>query len=324
MTGGNSYTQTAGTTTIAANGTLSAANVLNNGGTLQGNGSVTGNVTNSAVVTGGINEQPGTLTINGNFTNTAAGTVASYLSANPAGNTQITVAGGGTPTLQGGTIQGNAVNGLSYAAGQSFTVMNFTPGGLTGVFGGVANGASTPTPGTSTSLGGGLTLGVVYNDHAGNIELEVVDTPATTADVWNGGTGNWGTASGWSAGVPQFFSDVTIGATASGDVTLGQDATIESLAINSGNTLQYQATTPETLSVGGNVTVNSGGALSLPTSADKLALGGAFSNGGTTTLGAGASLYGLGTFTNSNATSIGNGATVTTLGAATNQLGRRS
>ena len=321
VTGGNSYTQTAGTTTIAANGTLSAANVLNNGGTLQGNGSVTGNVTNSAVVTGGINEQPGTLTINGNFTNTAAGTVASYLSANPAGNTQITVAGGGTPTLQGGTIQGNAVNGLSYAAGQSFTVMNFTPGGLTGVFGGVANGASTPTPGTSTSLGGGLTLGVVYNDHAGNIELEVVDTPATTADVWNGGTGNWSTASGWSAGVPQFFSDVTIGATASGDVTLGQDATIESLAINSGNTLQYQATTPETLSVGGNVTVNSGGALSLPTSGDKLALGGAFSNGGTTTLGAGASLYGLGTFTNSNATSIGNGASVTTLGAATNQSG---
>ena len=81
--------------------------------------------------------------------------------------------------------------------------------------------------------------------------------------------------------------------------------------------MQYQAGSPWTLTVGGNVTVNSGGALSLPTSGDKLALGGAFSNAGTTTLGAGASLYGLGTFSNSNTTSIGNGATLTTLGAAT-------
>ncbi|MGH7046064.1 MAG: beta strand repeat-containing protein [Stellaceae bacterium] len=321
VTGGNSYTQTAGTTTIAANGALGAADVLVNGGTLQGNGTVTGNVTNNALVTGGINAQPGNLSIDGNFTNTAAGTVASYLSGSPSGNTQVTI-GSGSPTLQGGTISGTPTIGFTYAAGQNFTVMNFAPGSLTGLFAGVANSTGTPTAGTSTNLGNGLTLGVVYNDHAGNIQLQVVNTPTSTADSWNGGTGNWGTAAGWSEGVPQFFSDVTVGATASGNVTLGQDATIESLAINTGNTLGYQATTPQTLTVGGNVTVNSGGALNLPTSGDKLALGGAFSNSGTTTLGADASLYDLGTFTNSaGTTSIGNGASVTTLGAASNQSG---
>ena len=319
VTGGNAYTQTAGTTTIAAAGTLSAANVLNNGGTLQGNGTVVGSLVNSATVSGGINEQPGTLTVNGNFTNAGAGTVASYLSGSPSGNTQVTVGNGNAVTLQGGTISGTPVNGLTYAAGQTFTAMNFQPGNLTGLFAGVANGTGAPTPGTSTNLGGGLTLGVVYNDHAGNIQLQIVNTPASTIDVWNGGTGTWGAAGDWSAGVPQFYSDVTIGATASGNVTLGQDATIESLAIHSGNTLQYQVATPQTLSVGGNVTVASGGALSLPTSGDKIALGGAFSNAGTTTLSAGASLYGLGTLTNSGTASIGNGASVTTLGAATNQ-----
>ncbi len=321
VTGGNAYTQTAGTTTIAANGTLGAANVLVNGGTLQGNGTVVGNVSNSATVAGGIGEQPGTLTINGNFTNTSTGTVASYLSGSPSGNTQVTVGSSGNVLLQGGTISGAPINGLSYAAGQTFTAMNFQPGNLTGLFAGVANGTNTPTLGTSTNLGNNLTLGVVYNDHAGNIELQVVNTPASTADTWNGGTGSWATAGAWSAGVPQFYSTVTIGATGSGDVTLGQDTTIESLAINSGNTLQYQAGSPWTLAVGSNVTVNSGGALSLPTSGDKLALGGNFSNSGTTSLGAGASLYGLGTFTNSNTASIGNGASVATLGAATNQSG---
>ncbi|MGH7188381.1 MAG: beta strand repeat-containing protein, partial [Acetobacteraceae bacterium] len=328
VAGGNNYTQTAGTTTLAANGTLGAANVAINGGTLQGNGTVTGNVFNSATITGGINGQPGTLTINGNFQNagnggsafgSTPGTVATYLA--PSGNTAITVASG-SPTLNGGTIQGNAVGGLNYAAGQTFTVMNFTPGSLTGVFGLVQNGNASATLGTSTSLPGNLTLGVVYNDHAGNIQLEVVNTPTSTTDTWNGGTGTWSTASGWSAGVPQFFSNVGIGATSSGNVTLNQDATIQSLGINAGNTLVYQATTPATLSVGGAVTVAGGGTLDLPTSGDKLALGGNFFNSGTTTLGAGASLYGLGTFTNNGGTAtIGNGASVTTLGAASNGSG---
>ncbi|MGH7029402.1 MAG: choice-of-anchor D domain-containing protein, partial [Stellaceae bacterium] len=287
---------------------------------LQGNGTVVGNLVNSALVNGGINEQPGTLTVNGNFTNTGAGSLASYLSGSPS-NTQVTVGNGNAVTLQGGTISGTPVNGLTYAAGQTFTAMNFQPGNLTGLFAGVANGTGAPTPGTSTNLGGGLTFGVVYNDHAGNIQLQIVNTPASTVDVWNGGTGTWAIAGDWSAGVPQFYSDVTVGATASGNVTLGQDATIESLAINSGNTLQYQAPMPQTLSVGGNVAVNLGGELSLPTSGDKLALGGNFSNAGTTTLGAGASLYGLGTFTNNATASVGNGAAVTTLGAASNQTG---
>ncbi|HEX7326860.1 MAG TPA: choice-of-anchor D domain-containing protein [Rhodanobacteraceae bacterium] len=335
VTGGNAYTQTAGTTVIAANGDLSAANVAINGGVLQGEGTVTGNVYNGAVVAGGNGNHPGTLTINGNFTNdgtgeeaafdnTTAGTVVSNLNPGTSGSEQITVSG--AVTLLGGTLQGDAVNGFNYTAGQTETVMNFTPGKLTGVFAGVQNGGSAISPGTSTDLGNGLTLGVEYNDQQGNVQLVVVNTPTTTTDTWSGGTGNWSTAAGWGAGsAPQFFSNVKIGGTDSGDVTLGngtamQDATVESLAINSGNTLAYQATTPTSLSVGSTVTVNAGGTLSLPTSGDQLELGGNFANSGTTTLGNGASLNTLGTFTNVGTgatTSIGNGASVVAYGGPT-------
>ncbi|HLI14159.1 MAG TPA: choice-of-anchor D domain-containing protein [Alphaproteobacteria bacterium] len=330
VTGGNNYTQTGANsaTTIAANASLSAANVAINGGVLQGNGTVTGNVFNSATITGGTNNfQPGTLTINGNFFNagpngsifgSTPGTVATTLFST--GDTQITVGNGHTVTLLGGTVQANNAS-VTYAAGQTYTVMSFQPGNLQGLFGGIQNGNNTATAGTTTSLGGGLILGVVYNDHAGNIQLEVANVPVSTVDTWNGGTGNWATAGDWSAGVPAFYSDVTIGATSSGDVTLSQDATIQSLAVNNGNTLEYQASIPQTLTVGKDVTVNAGGALSLPTSGDKLALGGNFSNGGTTTLGAGASLLGLGNYTNTGTTSIGSGAQATFQGSATNQAG---
>ncbi|MBS0326997.1 MAG: choice-of-anchor D domain-containing protein [Proteobacteria bacterium] len=326
----HAYNQTGGITTLQTGGQLVAQNVIVAGGTLQGDGTVNGTVYNGATITGGIaNGQPGTLTVNGNFNNggasgvgpvTTPGVVASTLNAS--GNTQITVTGGHQVQLLGGTVHA-IPNGVTYAAGQTYTVMNFIGGSLYGLFGSVQNGTGTPIAGTYTNLGGGLTLGVVYNDHAGNIQLQVVNTPGSTAEIWNGGTGTWGTAAQWSAGVPTFYSDVTIGATASGDVTLGQDATVSTLAINAGNTLQYQASLAQTLTVGGNVTVATGGTLSLPTSGDKLNVGGNLSNGGTTTLGAGANALGLGTFTNTGTggITIGSGAQLSTLGAATNQSG---
>src|SRR5205085_755492 len=65
-----SYTQTAGTTT--ADGTLNATGgVAVNGGVLGGVGTVKGNVTNAGRVAPG--SPVGTLTVNGNFTQTAAG-----------------------------------------------------------------------------------------------------------------------------------------------------------------------------------------------------------------------------------------------------------
>lgn len=168
-----------------------------------------------------------------------------------------TVAITGPVNLKGGTLQANLENGFALAAGQSFTVATYTPGRLNGLFGGLEQGGSSGTSGTTLNLGGGgLTLGAVYNDHADNIQLQVVNTPASTAVAWNGGTGTFSTAPQWStSAVPTFYNDVTIGATASGNVTLNQDATISSLTITSGNTLQYQAATPQTLTVGQGVTV---------------------------------------------------------------------
>jgi hypothetical protein len=132
---------------------------------------------------------------------------------------------------------------------------------------------------------------VNYNNSAGNVQLQVVNTPGTTADNWNGGTGNWSTGSGWSSGAsPTFYSDVGIGLTATGNVTLDQDGTINSLAIHNGNTLQYQATTAKTLTVGTNVTIDSGGALNMTTSGNKLAVGGTVGNTGIVTVGGGTSL----------------------------------
>jgi hypothetical protein len=107
------------------------------------------------------------------------------------------------------------------------------------------------------------------------VQLQVVNTPGTTAENWNGGTGNWSTGSGWSSGAsPTFYSDVGIGLTARGNVTPDQDGTINSLTIHNGNTLQYQATTAKILTVGTNVTIDSGGALNMTTNGDKLAVGG--------------------------------------------------
>jgi hypothetical protein len=149
---------------------------------------------------------------------------------------------------------------------------------------------------------------VNYNNSAGNVQLQVVNTPATTAENWNGGTGNWSTATGWSSGaVPTFYSDVGIGLTNSGNVTLNQDGTINSLAIHNGNTLQYQAATARTLTVGTNVTVDSGGALSMTTGGDKLTVGGTVGNTGTMTVGGGTTL---------NLVNLGNAAN-----ALTNQSG---
>ncbi|HET7611072.1 MAG TPA: choice-of-anchor D domain-containing protein, partial [Rhodanobacteraceae bacterium] len=302
VSGADGYRQTGGTTTVRTNGVLTSGHNDFVGGMLEGDGTVAGFTTigSGATLSGGYGHTPGTLTINGGLRIDSGATVASYQS--DAGNTEITVSPDSTLELTGGTIQGNASGSLTYTPGQTFTVMNFAPGSLSGVFDGVQNGTGTVTPGTGTDLGEGRTLGVVYNNTAGNIQLQVVSTPGTTAEIWNGGTGNWTTAGGWSSNAaPMFYSDVTIGNTASGHVTLGQDATIESLLIKSGNTLSISGVATTTLSVGGDVTVNAGGTLNMPVG--QLALGGNFSNSGTTTLG-GKQLYALGSITNSGSGSL--------------------
>ena len=163
--------------------------------------------------------------------------LAELLQGTGTGQTGTVNVGSGSVSLSGGTLQANFSNGLTPAAGQTFNnVMTFAPSSLNGLFGALQNGnGALSTNPTYLNLGSGLTLGVNYNNSAGNVQLQVVNTPATTAENWNGGTGNWSTGSGWSSGSsPTFYSDVGIGLTASGNVTLNQDGTINSLAIHNG------------------------------------------------------------------------------------------
>ncbi|MDA8347228.1 MAG: choice-of-anchor D domain-containing protein, partial [Pseudomonadota bacterium] len=276
---GAAYTQSAGVTTV--NGTLSAASVSNEGG-INGTGTIVGAVTNAGTISGGANGAEFTpLTIQGALTNTANGVLLSFESASPATATRVAVAG--PLALQGGTLEANAVNGLTFAPGQSATVATFTPGSMSGLFEYLQNGnGSASTHPTYLNLGNGTTLDVNYNVNAGNVELTTVATPSSTAESWKGGSGLWSTGSDWNSGAaPLSYSDVTLGAANGAAVTLNQDSTINSLSVQSGNALQYQSGTPAALTVGQNVSVASGGTLALTASADRLTTGGTIDNGGT-------------------------------------------
>jgi hypothetical protein len=116
-TGSSNYDQSAGQTTV--DGTLSAANVALHGGSLHGTGTIAGNVTNAGIVTPG--DAPGTLTIQGNYTQTAAGTLDINL-AGPASFSQLAVSG--TATLAG-TLNLALAPGFTPAAGASFAILTF-------------------------------------------------------------------------------------------------------------------------------------------------------------------------------------------------------
>ena len=184
---GNAYAQTGGTTNIFSGGTLTAPNVNVSGGALQGNGTVVGNLnvnstgTVEAVVPNTNN--PATLTVNGNY-NQSGGTLATLLQGTGAGQVGTVSIGLGTVSLQGGILQANFVNPLSPAAGQTFNnVLTFAPGSFNGLFAALqnGNGGFSANP-TYLNLGSGLTLGVNYNNSAGNAQLQVVNTPGTTAE----------------------------------------------------------------------------------------------------------------------------------------------
>src|SRR5207302_1304508 len=76
---GNAYTQADGTTTVTGSGTLTGT-VKVTGGTLQGTGTVVGNVNNTAgTVMGGSPGQPGTLTVNGIYSQSGSGILQSTI-----------------------------------------------------------------------------------------------------------------------------------------------------------------------------------------------------------------------------------------------------
>jgi hypothetical protein len=172
VNGAGTFNQTAGMTNI--NGTSFTQNQVNiNGGNLFGFGSINGTVANNGgIIQGGASGKAGQLTINGGFTQGSKGTMQELFTQN-AGYSTLQV--NGTVNL-GGTLDILTGGGLSFAAGQTYTIMDFAPGSLTGQFTHIDEGSFVGNSG-SVNIGSGLVIDATYNNNLGNIQLRVAAVP---------------------------------------------------------------------------------------------------------------------------------------------------
>jgi hypothetical protein len=215
---------------------------LNNSGTVFGIGTIEGDVNNTGTLFGGLPisgvqgngaQTPGTLTITGNYTQSATGTLVEAVAgtddtggtADPT-DTWSTLKVSGAVDLQGGAlpVSSNASSD-DIALGNSFTVMTFTPGELTGTFSsldGVAGQAF-------TNIGHGLGLWLDYDNAGGNITVNVANAGVT--DTWTGGSGNWSTGT-WSPRTPGGVDDADDTAVINhgGSVSITNTSTVGSVA----------------------------------------------------------------------------------------------
>jgi hypothetical protein len=121
---GGQYTQITGQTDIGAGAFLQAdGGVVILDGSLSGYGSVNGDVFNSGTVLPGEDGSPGILTINGNYTQTATGTLNLQIDdPNGAGFDQLAIAGN---VALDGTLNVTLLNGYLPNSGDSFPVLFF-------------------------------------------------------------------------------------------------------------------------------------------------------------------------------------------------------
>jgi hypothetical protein len=113
------YSQSSGTTDVA--GTLTANNVNLNGGALAGSGTIQGNLFNASQI--GLGSTPEILTVQGNYTQTAAGALNLQIAGTTAGTEYDQLNVSESAALDG-ALNVTLANGFS-PAGQSFTLMTF-------------------------------------------------------------------------------------------------------------------------------------------------------------------------------------------------------
>ena len=284
---------TSGTIVIDPFGDLTATTVDVIGGTLEGVGTVTGtlNDTGGTVVGGSLDGNTGTLTESGAYKQSGSGVLQTDIDTGDSQQSSIIAVTGspGTPgakgsvNLAGGTLLIDAESSL--ALNTPYTVMTFGKNDLYGQFAQVeTEGSLGSHTGNSNSVnvGGGDTLEVLYNEASGDIQVELVTTPASTTYTWDVGAGTWNASSGgdWNppdnGTTPSATSNVEIGTGGGGTVTLAQDQTIASLSITNGYTLSGAT---HSITVTGNVSVVSGAVLSI----DDMNVGGAFTDSGSAT-----------------------------------------
>jgi len=169
------YTQTGGITTI--NGTLSAAATTIDGGTLDGTGTVNGPVTlpsggTGVVVPGTLGVPavlpavPGTLTVNGTYTQHSGTFTEEILNGSATGAGMLNLTSGNV--VLGGTAQINItlLNGFTPADGETFTIMTDASGTVSGAF---AN-----APASTEFVMDGFDWTIAYDPPMGNVVLDAV------------------------------------------------------------------------------------------------------------------------------------------------------
>jgi hypothetical protein len=118
------YSQTAGTTTLTG-GTLSAGGqvTIMNGSSLSGSGTVNANVSNAGQVNPGGSGAAGSITINGDYTQTSGGVLNIELGGSGAGQfDQLLISG---QAILGGTLNVSALNGYVPPKNTVFEILTF-------------------------------------------------------------------------------------------------------------------------------------------------------------------------------------------------------
>jgi hypothetical protein len=162
VNGGQQFTSTAGQVVINGN-LISPGGVNILGGTLSGNGLIAGSVTNSGILSPG--DDPGTMSIFGNFTQTSTGTLleqVGWINGSQASLLDVN----GIADLNG-TLALTLLNGYNATIGDSFILMTFWS--EYGSFNTV----------TGLNLGNGLFLDLFYDPHdvRAVVESQPVATP---------------------------------------------------------------------------------------------------------------------------------------------------
>jgi hypothetical protein len=125
----------------------------------------------AGIIEGGDGAHPGTLTIDGSFTQASRGTFEeSIFSTNRYSMLDVS----GRVSLSG-TLDIHTLNSFALAKGEIFTLMDYAVGGLTGTFSNIVFGSYFGS-GNSLVIDNGLMLLLSYN--ANNITLQVESAPA--------------------------------------------------------------------------------------------------------------------------------------------------
>jgi fibronectin-binding autotransporter adhesin len=238
-----------------------------------------GTIAPAATINGSnVPQTAGQLNINGNYTQTSAGTFNLGLGGLTAG-TQFGFLGISGNALIDGTLNVNLLNTFFPAVGDTFTFLT-TGGTVTGTFS-ITNGLN---------IGRGEILNVIY----GSNFIELATAQTNTTDLWLGGIGNWSNAAKWSIGVPTPPDDTFIYSGGNDLVTMDVgSSTVNSLAVggaSNGFTSELtDGSVAQTLSITNGLSVGQQGILSFTGNGSSITAA-TVSNNGSVTIGHGATL----------------------------------